>query len=284
MDGENRIGDFLRARRELVLPQDLGLPSIGRRRVKGLRREELATLAGVSVDYYVRLEQGRERHPSAQVCDALARALQLDADLTAHLHELARPLPRRRRRATRTPETVRPGIRRLLEADPEARAFVLGWRLDVLAANHLAAALHPGFAAGANLARAVFLDPSAPSFFTDWEDCARGTVGSLRRNAGSNLDDPQLTDLVGELSLKSPDFRALWARHDVLEKTGGFSRLCHPLVGDLELGYDSLTVNGTAGQVLMTFFAEPGSRTAHSLALLASLAAEPPAATPARLP
>jgi transcriptional regulator with XRE-family HTH domain len=275
MDDDNRIGDFLRARRDLVRPEELGLPVLGHRRVKGLRREELATLAGVSVDYYVRLEQGRERHPSVQVCDALARALQLNADLTAHLHELARPAPRRRRRSPRAPETVRPGIRRLLEANDDGPTFVLGRRLDVLASNHLATALHPAFAVGSNMVRALFLDPAAPAFFLDWEDGASSTVASLRRNMGTDLDDPQLTDLVGELSLKSPDFRALWARHDVIDKTGGVSRVLHPLVGELELGYDSLTVNGTSGQVLMTFFAEPGSRSARGLTLLASLAAEP---------
>jgi transcriptional regulator with XRE-family HTH domain len=274
---ENRIGDFLRARRELVRPEDVGLPSGPRRRVKGLRREELALLAGVSVDYYIRLEQGRERRPSPQVCDALGRALGLDAVLTAHLHELARPAARRRRRTRRAPERVRPGILRLLEADAEGPAFVLGTRLDVLAANPLAAALHPAFAPGSNLARALFLDPAAPDFFADWEHSARATVASLRHNAGSDLDDPDLIELVGELSLASPAFRSLWARHDVIEKTGGRSHVHHPLVGELELGYESLTVNGTRHQVLMTFFAEPGSPSAHALKLLASLTAEAPA-------
>lgn len=270
---DNRIGDFLRARRELVHPEQLGLPVSPRRRVRGLRREELAALAGVSVDYYVRLEQGRERNPSVPVCDALAAALLLDADLTAHLHALARPAPARR--AHDGVETVPPGIVRLAHAIAAGPAFVHGRQLDVLVANELAQALHPAFTPGANLARAQFLDPSAPAFFLEWESGARSTVASLRRAVGEDPHDERLSELVGELSVLSPDFAALWARHDVVEKTSGPAPVQHPLVGEIELTYDVLSVNGRHGQVLMTFLAEPGSRSAHALERLASLTLVP---------
>jgi transcriptional regulator with XRE-family HTH domain len=271
MAEDNRIGQFLRARRERVRPEDVGLPDFGRRRVPGLRREELATLAGVSADYYVRLEQGRERHPSEQVIDALARALQLDDDATAHLHELARPAPRRRR-AKRT-ERVRPELLRLLEAWAGTPAMVTGRHLDVLAANSLATALHGGFTRGHNLVRTLFLDPAARDRYPDWDGVAKDTVAALRASVGPDLDDPHLTDLVGELSLKSERFRSLWARHDVREKTHGSKRFVHPQVGELELHYETFAVAGSSGQVLSVYHAEPGSQTEQGLALLASLAA-----------
>jgi transcriptional regulator with XRE-family HTH domain len=273
MAEDNRIGQFLRARRERVRPEDVGLPDFGRRRVPGLRREELATLAGVSADYYVRLEQGRERHPSEQVIDALARALQLDDDATAHLHDLARPAPRRRRAAKRA-ERIRPELLRLMEAWPHTPAMVMGRHLDVLAANSLATALHGGFARGNNLVRTLFLDPAARERYPDWDVVARDTVAALRASVGPDLDDPHLTDLVGELSLKSERFRALWARHDVREKTHGTKRFVHPQVGELELHYETFAVAGSSGQVLSVYHAEPGSSTEQALALLSSIAAE----------
>ena len=272
MDADNRIGEFLRARREQVRPEDVGLPDLGRRRVPGLRREELATLAGVSADYYVRLEQGRERHPSEQVLDALARALQLDADATTHLQELARPAPRRRR-ATGRSERVRPELLQLLDAWPNTPAFVVGARLDILAANKLGAILHEGFKRGTNLVRSLFLDPGAREVYPDWDEVARDTVAVLRGRVGPDLDDPRLTDLVGELSLKSEEFRRLWARHDVREKTHGVKRFHHPLVGDLELRYESFTVAGAPDQMLIVYLAEPGSASEQALALLSSVAA-----------
>jgi transcriptional regulator with XRE-family HTH domain len=272
MAGDNRIGQFLRARRERVRPEDVGLPDFGRRRVPGLRREELATLAGVSADYYVRLEQGRERHPSEQVIDALARALQLDDDATAHLHDLARPAPRRRRSARRT-ERVRPELLRLMEAWAHTPAMVTGRHLDVLAANPLATALHGGFAAGNNLVRSLFLDPAARERYPDWDAVAKDTVAALRASVGPDLDDAHLTDLVGELSLKSERFRTLWARHDVREKTHGTKRFVHPQVGELALHYETFAVAGSSGQVLSVYHADPGSPTEQALALLSSIAA-----------
>jgi len=273
MDAENRIGDFLRARRERVRPEDVGLPDFGRRRVPGLRREELATLAGVSADYYVRLEQGRERHPSEQVVDALSRALQLDVEATTHLHELARPEPRRRRSSGR-PERVRPELHRLMDAWSHTPAFVIGRRMDVLASNRLAAALHGGFARGTNLVRQVFLDPEARELYPDWDEVARDTVAVLRGSVGPDLDDPRLTDLVGELSLKSPEFRRLWARHDVREKTHGVKRYAHPVVGELTLSYESFAVGGAPEQLLVVYTAEPGSASEQGLAMLSSISAE----------
>jgi transcriptional regulator with XRE-family HTH domain len=259
---ENRLGEFLRARRELVRPEQAGVHAFGRRRVKGLRREELATLAGVSVDYYTRLEQGRERNPSAQVVDALARVLALDADGTAHAHALARAA-----RPHRTPaRAVRPAVHQLL-AGFAGPAFVYDGAMDVRAHNELAAALHPAFATGGNPVRTLFLDPAAPEFFPDWNDAARTTVAALRE--GANLDDPRLTELVGELSLKSEPFRRLWARHDVAAKRHGTKRMLHPLVGELDLAWEAMTLGD--GLTLIAYHAQPGSRSADGLALLGSL-------------
>jgi transcriptional regulator with XRE-family HTH domain len=203
MEEENRLGAFLRARRELLSPEDVGLqdwsPS-GRRRVPGLRREELAMLAGVSGAYYVRLEQGRDRHPSEGVLDALARALCLDEDATRMMRQLAEPPTRRRRRASRE-ERVRPELRRMLDLQLDAPAFVLGRHLDVLAANRVAAALHPSFRAGRNVVRDVVLDDEARAQYAAPDAVAATTIAALRAAVGADLDDPRLTELVGELSL-----------------------------------------------------------------------------------
>jgi transcriptional regulator with XRE-family HTH domain len=272
MEADNRIGQFLRARRELVQPEDVGIEAFGRRRVPGLRREELAMLAGVSVDYYVRLEQGRERHPSEQVLDSLARALQLDDTAARHLQELARP-PARRRRPSIRPQRVRRGVERLMDGWSHTPAMVYGRCMDVLAANSLADAVHGRPLRGDNALRSIFLDPGARDFYADWEEVARDTVAWLRALAGADLDDPRLTELVGELSLKSEEFRRLWARHDVREKTSGTKRFVHPVVGELSLGYESFAIGGAPGQVLVVYHAEPGSRNEQALALLASVAA-----------
>ena len=272
-DTPNRLGEFLRARRALVTPDDVGLPDLGRRRVAGLRREELALLAGVSVDYYVRLEQGRDTHPSEQVLDALARALCLDDDAVAHLHDLARPAPRRRRPRQR-PERVRPGVLRLLESWSAIPAFVLGRRMDVLAFNALAGMLHDGFATERNMVRLVFLDPAARDTFPDFDAVAQETVATLRAAAGADLDDPRLAELVGELSLKSDEFRRLWARHEVREKASGVKRMLHPMVGELVLGYETLRVNDAPEQLVVGYHAEPGSASERALALLGAMAAE----------
>lgn len=275
-DAENRIGRFLRARRELVRPEEVGIPDHGRRRVPGLRREELAMLAGVSADYYVRLEQGRDQHPSEQVLDALARALRLDDDAAAHLHELARPAPRRRRRAAARIERVRPSLQRLMDAWSDSPAVVIGCRMDVLAVNDLSLAVTPSQRVGSNLVRLMFLDAGHQAMYPDFEKAAAGTVASLRAQVGPDLDDPLLHELVGELSLKSELFRKLWARHEVHAKTHGTKTMVHPIVGELELDYESFSVNGADGQMLIVSHAAPGSASARALALLSSMAAVSP--------
>jgi transcriptional regulator with XRE-family HTH domain len=214
MAKENALGEFLRARRAQVRPEELGLLAGGARRVTGLRREEVALLAGVSKDYYVRLEQGRERHPSAQVLDALARGLALDDDAVAHLHRLARPAPDGRLRARRR-EQVGPNLLRLMDGWPGTPAVVLGRCLTVLAHNALGKALFDGHTHRGDLVRLVFLDPDAREFYPDWERVAVNTVGGLRAAAGLDPDDPRLIETVGELSVKSAEFRRLWARHDI---------------------------------------------------------------------
>lgn len=266
------LAGFLRARRDRVRPDEVGLPHSGRRRVPGLRREEVAILAGVSTDYYMRLEQGRERHPSPQVVDALARALLLDGEATDHLHRLALADGRRERNARR-PERVSPHLLRLLDRWSGTPAFVLGGTLEMLARNRLAQALHADFTVTDNLARMTFLDPAARGFHRDWDRSAAAVVAELHKAAGTRLDDPRLNALVGELSLKSTDFRVLWSRHDVRGKSGGVKRLHHGAVGSLELHYESFTVNNAdgAGQQLVVYQAEPGSPSEEALTLLGSL-------------
>ncbi|MEV6642640.1 helix-turn-helix transcriptional regulator [Amycolatopsis sp. NPDC051371] len=271
MTRENVLGEFLRARREQVGSAERGLPAGGSRRVAGLRREEVAVLAGVSTDYYVRLEQGRERHPSAQVLDALAHGLALDEDATAHLHRLAQPAPRRRRARRR--EQVSPNLSRLMDGWPDTPALVLGRCLEVLAHNTLGEALFGGHTHSDDLVRLVFLDPDASEFYPDWERVAVNTVGGLRAAAGIDPDDPRLIETVGELSAKSADFRRLWARHDIRQKTHEIKRFHHRLVGELVLSYEALTVNSAPGQQLVVYQAEPGSPSEAGLALLGSLAA-----------
>ncbi|TMR92088.1 helix-turn-helix transcriptional regulator [Nonomuraea basaltis] len=273
MDRENRLGEFLRARRELLRPEDLGLPPGDRRRVAGLRREEVAQLAGVSADYYVRLEQGRERHPSAQVVEALAGALALEEDAAAHLHLLARPASGRRRPAPRR-ERVSPNLLRMMEAWPHTPAVVLGRCLTVLAHNALGKALFDGHAFSGDLVRLVFLDPDARRFYPDWDRVAVNTVAGLRASAGADDDDPRLIEVVGELSIKSEAFRRLWARHDIRQKTHETKRFRHPLVGELTLHYESLTVNSAPGQQLVVYQADPGSPSEEALSLLGSLTAD----------
>ncbi|RNF87172.1 XRE family transcriptional regulator [Streptomyces botrytidirepellens] len=273
MDSENLLGQFLRARRELLRPEDLGIPAGARRRVAGLRREEVAMLAGVSTDYYVRLEQGRERHPSAQVVDALARVLGLEEDAVAHLHQLARPVPAARRRKGVRGERVSPVLLRMMEDWHRTPAVVLGRCLTVLAHNALGRALFEGHAHSGDLLRLVFLDPDAKVFYPDWDRVAVSTVAGLRAAVGTDYDDPQLIEAVGELSLRSEEFRRLWARHDIRQKAHETKRFRHPVVGELTLDYESLTVNGAPGQQLVVYQAEPGSPSEHALSLLGSLSA-----------
>jgi transcriptional regulator with XRE-family HTH domain len=270
MPSDNPIGEYLRARRELVRPEDIGLPDLGgRRRVPGLRREEVAMLAGVSADYYVRLEQGRDQHPSEQVVEALGRALQLDDDGIAHLRRLAAPTTRRRR-AARRPERVPTGILELLGSLDTTPAYVYGRYMDVLAANPLATALVPYYRVGVNLVRASFLDPLIEETHGDRERVTESSVAALRALTGPDVDDPQLEELVGELSVRSERFRRLWARHDVKPKRSGRTRIEHPQVGELDLGYEKLPIADTDRLTLVLYHAAAGSGSAQALALLAS--------------
>ncbi|GAB3158218.1 helix-turn-helix transcriptional regulator [Amycolatopsis stemonae] len=279
MTGENLLGDHLRARRELLTPEQAGIPAVGLRRVPGLRREEVAMLAGISADYYLRLEQGRDRNPSRQVLESLARVLQLDDDTTAYLLGLADPPPRRRRRRRRR-ETVPPGTVKFLAA-VGLPAFVEGRYLDVLAANPLAAALSPRLVAGGNRLRDVFLDPAEKALFPDWESATRGLVAGFRQAVGTDTGDPRFIELVGELSLASPRFRELWARHDVANRRGATVRFDHPQVGELVLNREKLLLSDAPGLVLAVYHPDPGTDAADKLTLLGS-AALSPAPSPAQ--
>ncbi|MFI5611715.1 helix-turn-helix transcriptional regulator [Amycolatopsis sp. NPDC051903] len=265
------LGEFLRARRELVSPESAGIRPTGVRRVPGLRREEVAMLAGISADYYLRLEQGRDHTPSSQVLDALAEVLRLDEDAAAHLRELAQPKPRRRARPR--PERVPPGIQWLIDALP-APAFVQNKYMDVLAANRLAVALSPHMAPGVNRLRALFTDPEAPRLHPDWAQGTADVVAQLRAVIGGDTDDPRLTELVGELSLTSDRFRKLWARHDIHRREGAATLLNHPQLGELSLQREKLAVTGT-NLLVVVYHAEPWSAAAQSLALLGSWTALP---------
>ncbi|MGW1184690.1 helix-turn-helix transcriptional regulator [Streptomyces drozdowiczii] len=273
MDGE--LGDFLRSRRARISPEDVGLNSYGRRRVPGLRREEVAQLAGVSVDYYIRLEQGRGPSVSDAVLDAIARVLRLDETEHAHLRTVARP--KARKASAPSVRRVRPGLRLLLDLFDRAPAFVLGRRMDVLAWNALGDALN-GFsrmpAGERNMPRQAFLAPGARELYPDWPAVAAETVAHLRLDAGLHPDDKELAALVGELSVKSEDFRRLWADHQVKAKTYGVKRMVHPVVGELTLPYETLAVPGEPELSLVVYTPEPGSGTAERVALLASWSAD----------
>jgi transcriptional regulator with XRE-family HTH domain len=277
VSSENILGEYLRARRELVRPEDAGLPGPdSRRRVPGLRRAEVAMLAGVSPEYYMRLEQGRDQHPSPQVLDALARALLLDEDATEYLHRLARPGRQRRPRRPR-PERIPPAIAGLIDSWDTTPAYVQGRYTDVLAVNALAAALAPFYAIGTNLLRAAFLDPRVQDMHPGWEHTTESMVAGLRAIIGPGTDDPRLNELIGELSVRSDRFRSLWARHDARPKPPGPTLMDHPQLGRLELHYHRFPIPAAEGQEIVVYHAGRGSRTAQSLALLASLNAGQPA-------
>lgn len=279
---DNRLGDYLRARRELVRPEDVGLPVNGVRRVQGLRREEVAMLAGISSDYYLRLEQGRDRNPSVQVLEALARVLQLDATATDYLLTLGAPRPRSRPRRPRR-ESVPAEIAQLLEVIG-LPAYVEGRYLDVLATNPLATALQPNVRVGENRLRSMFLDPAERALLPGCPQLAPQLVAGFRARVGTDIDDPRVVELVGELSLKSEEFRQAWARHDVKAVGSKPVFMDHPVVGELHLRLVKLAVQGTQGQTLVVHHAEPGTDTAERLALLASLSAERPVERPAPHP
>lgn len=270
----NALGDYLRARRELVDPASVGLRVTGVRRTPGLRREEVATLAGISADYYLRLEQGRDRNPSAQVLESLARVLGLDEAARDYLLSLSAARPRRARPRQ---EVVPAGIRQLLAA-LDLPAFVESRRFDVLAANPLASALDPTIRTGENRLLSMFLDQGVRDLPPDWSASISAMVASFRASLGTDpveLADPRTRQLVGELSLASEEFRQLWARHDVRPVSGAPVRMSHPEVGPLELRREKLPIGDSDGQVLAIFHAEPGTESARALDRLRELAFRP---------
>lgn len=280
LDPRAELSEFLRTRRARLQPEDVGLPDYGgRRRVPGLRREELAQLAGVSVAYYTRLEQGHGHNVSTHVLDAISTALRLTDAERNHLTHLTKP-KRRARRAPPRPQRVRPGLQQMLDAMDAMPAYVVGRRMDMLAWNRLACTVLTDFTAlpphERNMAWLVFLDPHSRELYAAWEEKAADVVAFLRMDAGAHPDDEQLTALIGELSVKSEHFRQLWAAHNVKEKSYGTKELHHPLVGPLDLAYESLRLPGDQSQDLVVYHAEPGSPSAEALRLLASWSADAP--------
>jgi transcriptional regulator with XRE-family HTH domain len=293
MDNRADVREFLMSRRAKLTPAVAGVVGGGRRRVAGLRRSEVAALAGVSVEYYAKLERGAIAGASASVLDAVARALQLDDTELAHLLDLARaadgvpPSGRARRRASRS-SVPRPSLQWALSAITEGVAFVRDQHQDLLATNALGRAFYsPVIGDGGrtpNLARFQFLDPAAHDFYPDWDLFAGMCVAIMRAEAGRDPHDKGLQDLVGELSTRSETFRRLWGAHDVRTHGAGTKRFRHPVVGELTLAYEELAVTAEPGQVLMVYTAEPGSPSADRLRLLASWAADHPSADTSPLP
>jgi transcriptional regulator with XRE-family HTH domain len=281
MDNGNEMRDFLVSRRAKITPDQAGLPFYGgHRRVAGLRREEVALLAGVSIDYYTRLERGRAAGVSDSVLEGIARALQLDEAERAHLFDLARAADTSAPRAPRRPsaQQVRPSVRRILDT-MGAPAYVRNARLDILAANRLGAALLAPVLASpaqpANNARFMFLDPGAPGFYVDWERQAQDVVAMLRTEAGRSPHDKALSNLIGELSTRSENFRTWWAAHNVRFHRAGVKRFHHPVVGDLTLTFEGLEMAAETGLRLNAYSAEPGTPSEDALKLLESWAATP---------
>jgi transcriptional regulator with XRE-family HTH domain len=287
VDTRTELRDFLASRRARVTPQQAGLPTYGgHRRVPGLRREEVALLAGVSVEYYTRLERGNASGVSDSVLEALVRALQLNEAERAHLFGLARAASSTARARRRPPQQrVRPGVQQLLDAMTDVPAIVQNGRLDVLAADTLGRALYADMydAAGPlggpgrvpNHARYTFLDPRAADFYPDWNRAAGDGVALLRAEAGRNPEDRVLNELVGELTTRSERFSALWATHNVRWHTTGTKHFHHRVVGDLALAYEAMEVTADPGQTRITYTADPRSASQQALAFLASWATSP---------
>jgi transcriptional regulator with XRE-family HTH domain len=279
-DVRAQIREFLSTRRARITPEQAGLPVYGgdRRRVPGLRRSEVASLAGISPEYMTKLERGNATGVSESVIEGLAHALQLDEAERAHLEDLLRTAgstrPPRRRPAR---QRVRPTVQRILDSMSGAPGFVLNGRLDILAANDLGVALYSPMytevARPANTARFVFLDPNATEFFRDYDKAANDTVALLRAEAGRDPYNRDLSDLIGQLSTRSEEFGRRWAAHNVRIHTTGIKLLHHPVVGDLDLPFESFPLPADPGQSLLTYTAEPGSPTQDALHLLASWAA-----------
>jgi transcriptional regulator with XRE-family HTH domain len=291
-DNRVELGEFLASRRARITPDQVGLPvyDAGKRRVPGLRRQEVATLAGLSIDYYTQLERGKAGGVSEAVLDAIARALQLDEAERAHLADLHRSIatgPARARPRARRSSTVRPMVQRLLDA-MTVPAIVGNARQDLMAANALGYAFyaplypdpqHPDPSVPVNFVRFCFLDPRAHEFYPDWEFMADVSVNNLRTEAGRDPYDRGISDLVGELSTRSEEFRVRWAKHNVRLHQTGTKRFHHPVVGDLEVGYETMPIPADPGLVLTVYSPEPATPSADALSLLASWTATRPAAT-----
>ncbi|WP_030900531.1 helix-turn-helix transcriptional regulator [Streptomyces sp. NRRL F-5126] len=265
----NRLGSYLRARRELVTPAQAGILPGGNRRVPGLRREEVALLAGISPDYYLRLERGRDKNPSQQVLTSLARVLRLDEVERAYLLGLTAARPRAPRR--KRPEHVPARVHQLL-AHLQIPAFVEGRAFDVLASNPMAVAFSPRLRPGENRLRSLLLDPEERAFHQDWARATAGFVAALRATIGDDTDNPRFVELVGELALSSPRFRTLWARHDVRDLEGGTAAVHHPVVGELRLHRDKLPVEDV---LLVVYYPDKDSDSDEKLRLLATLSQTP---------
>jgi transcriptional regulator with XRE-family HTH domain len=264
----NQLGAFLRARRELVTPQQAGLSDDGLRRVPGLRREEVALLAGISADYYLRLERGRNRNPSVQVLESIARVLNLDDDHLAHLLTTVAEVPRRRaRRSSR--QAVPSGALKLLDSLVQP-AFIEDRYFDIRASNDLARAISPGLAVGGNQLRDMFLDPAEQALYPEWEANTECFIANLRQAIGQDIGDPRFIELTGELCLASSRFRELWARHEVRAQRGTRLRIDHPQIGELTLNRERLGIAGTNGMMLVIYHPDAGTDDAEKLALLAS--------------
>lgn len=276
MSNLSELGEFLRVRRATLQPEDVGLLNYGIRRVPGLRREELAMLAGVSNTYYTRLEQGLSNNASESVIHSIARALNLNTDERAHLFNLARPGKTKRRTLTK-PDKARPGTLRLIRSMFTTPAVVLGRRSEVLAWNALGHRLVAGHldltapetpSTRPNMTRMLFLDPHTRELYSRWQEEATRAVASLRRLAGMNSDDVELATLVGELTMKSPEFASLWAKHPVENCMSGLKYMHHPEVGDLELNFEVLTQHDESGHRILMYTADPGTPAAEALQLL----------------
>lgn len=279
MDHRTEVSEFLRSRRDRITPDKVGIPSGSRRRVPGLRREEVAMLTGISVEYYARMERGDLSGVSSEVLGAVARALRLDEAETEHLHDLAhaaRSRPPRRRQRPGVP-AVRPSLRRLLDAMTGAPVWIRDRRTTIITANPLGRALYAPIiddvANQANTARFIFFNPDAGTFFPDWDRVADEVVATLRIYAGQSPHDKALTDLIGELVTRSDEFRTRWARHGVQFHRLGIKRIHHPLVGDLELDYEAMDLPADPDWFFFGHTAEPGSATEERLGLLGSLVA-----------
>jgi transcriptional regulator with XRE-family HTH domain len=280
MNHRDEARDFLSGRRARITPEQAGVETFGtRRRVTGLRREEVARLAGVSIDYYTRLERGNLQGVSDSVLDAIGRALQLDPAEQEHLRDLAQHQNETPRRAGRVVPVaaVRPELQYLLDVVTDAPAMIINNRQDIVAANALGFAMHSDLVAAParpmNFSRFIFLDPQARNFYQDWQRAAHTNVAILRREAGRTPNDKDLAALIGELSMRSDDFRALWAAHDVRRHYAGVKSFRHSVVGPLELHFQTLELNEDPGLSLTIYPATPGSPTADALRVLASWAA-----------